>query len=233
MALTITWHGHSAFSLQADEKEIIIDPFLSGNPASNTDPASVNPSTILISHAHNDHVGDTVDIAKRTNANVITTVELANFLGTQGLENVVGANHGGTVTFDGGTVKFTPAWHSSVYTLPDGSTAAHGVPAGMVIRFGGKTIYFSGDTALFGDMQLIGEEGLDIAILSIGDHFTMGPKDALKATRMLSAATVIPCHYNTFPAIEQDADQFRKDLEGQTASKVIVLQPGESTEIAQ
>lgn len=232
MTLKITWHGQSAFSFEANGKVVMTDPFLSGNPTSPTDPASVNPSTILLSHAHNDHVGDTVEIAKRTGAAVIATYELANYIGSQGVENVIGGNHGGTIAFDGGTTKFTPAWHTSSYSDGDGNVVAPGIPAGHVIRFGGKTIYFAGDTALFLDMQLIGEEGLDVAILPIGDHFTMGPKDALRAVKMLTPGTVIPCHYNTFPPIRQDAQAFKKDVEGQTSSMVVVLEPGESTELS-
>lgn len=232
MTLKITWHGQSAFSLEADGKSILIDPFISGNPVSTTDSSTLNPTTILLSHAHNDHVGDTVEIAKRSGATVIATFELANYIQSQGVENVIGGNHGGTVAFDGGTTKFTPAWHTSSYQTPDGKVVAPGIPAGHVIRFGGKTIYFAGDTALFLDMQLTGEEGLDVAILPIGDHFTMGPKDALKAAKMLKAGTVIPCHYNTFPPIRQDASQFKSDVEAQTASQVVVLQPGESTELS-
>lgn len=232
MTLKITWHGQSAFSFEADGKTVMTDPFLSGNPVSTTDPASVNPTTILLSHAHNDHVGDTVEIANRAGATVIATHELANYLGSQGVETVVGGNHGGTIAFDGGTTKFTPAWHTSSYTDDQGNVVAPGVPAGHLINFGGKTIYFAGDTALFLDMQLIGEEGLDVSILPIGDHFTMGPKDALKATKMLNAGTVIPCHYNTFPPIRQDANAFKADVEGQTSSMVVVLKPGESMELS-
>lgn len=230
MSVKVTWYGQSAFGLEADGKSVLIDPFLSGNPAHKTDPSSVSPGTILLTHAHNDHVGDTVDIAKRAGSTVIATFELANFIGSQGVENAVGGNHGGTIAFDGGTAKFTPAWHTSSYEH-NGQVVAPGVPAGYVVRFGGKTMYFSGDTALFMDMQLIADEDLDLAVIPIGDHFTMGPKDAVKAAKFLRAGTVIPCHYNTFPAIEQDANAFKAEVEQETASKVVVLAPGESTEI--
>lgn len=230
MTVRLTWYGQSAFGLEADGKMVAVDPFLSGNPIHQTDPASVSPQTILLTHAHNDHVGDTVDIAKRTGAQVISTFELANFLASQGVENATGGNHGGTVAFDGGTAKFTIAWHTSSYEHGD-DVVAPGVPAGYVVRFGGKTFYFAGDTALFLDMQLIAEEELDVAVLPIGDHFTMGPQDAVKATRFLRAGTVIPCHYNTFPPIRQDPQAFKADVERQTASKVIVLDPGESVDL--
>lgn len=232
MPLTITWHGHSAFSLDDGERMILIDPFISGNPVSTTDVDSLNPTTIILTHAHNDHVGDTVPLAKRTGATVIAAVELANYLASQGVENTIGGNHGGTIAFDGGSTKFTPAWHTSSYQEQDGTVVAPGVPAGHVIRFGGKTIYHAGDTALFLDMQLIGEEGLDVAILPIGDHFTMGPKDAVRAAKMLNAGTVIPCHYNTFPAIRQDPEAFKADVESQTSAKVAVLSPGESLDLS-
>ncbi len=227
MPLKITWHGQSAFSLDDGERMVLIDPYISGNPVSTTDVDSLEPSTIILTHAHNDHVGDTVALARRTGANVIATFELANYIASQGVENTVGGNHGGTIAFDGGSTKFTPAWHTSSYEAEDGSVVAPGIPAGHVIRFGGKTIYHAGDTALFLDMQLIGEEGLDVAILPIGDRFTMGPKDAVRAAKMLHASTVIPCHYNTFPAIRQDPHAFKADVESQTSAKVAVLSPGE------
>jgi L-ascorbate metabolism protein UlaG (beta-lactamase superfamily) len=230
LALTITWYGHSAFGLEADGKTVLIDPFLTGNPVATSDPASLKADTILLTHAHNDHVGDTVRIAKRTGATVIATFELANYIGCQGVENVIGGNHGGTIAFDGGTTKFTIAWHTSSYETSSG-VVAPGVPAGHVVRFGGKTIYFAGDTALFLDMQLIAEEELDVAVLPIGDHFTMGPKDAVKAAKMLRAGTIIPCHYDTFPPIRQDEEQFKRDVEAATNSTVLLLTPGGNAEL--
>jgi L-ascorbate metabolism protein UlaG (beta-lactamase superfamily) len=158
---------------------------------------------------------------------------LATWLGWQGVENAVGANHGGTVAFPGGTVKFTPAWHSSSYQPGDGTFVAPSVPAGLVIRFGGMTTYAAGDTALFLDMQLIAEEQLDMAILPIGDHFTMGPDDALRAVAMLRPALVVPCHYNTFPPIEQDPEQFRSRVESETASRVVVMTPGSTSDLSE
>lgn len=230
MTLKITWYGQSAFGLESNEKSVLVDPFLSGNPIHKTDPDSVSANTIILTHAHNDHVGDTVTIAKRTGAKVIATFELANFIASKGVGNVDGGNHGGTIAFDGGTTKFTPAWHTSSYEEGD-AVVAPGLPAGHVVRFGGKTIYFAGDTSLFLDMQLIAEEELDVAVLPIGDHFTMGPKDAVRAAKMLRAGTVIPCHYNTFPAIEQDPNAFKADVESQTASNVLVLDYGKSAEL--
>ena len=228
--MNITWFGHSAFALEADGVTVLIDPFLSGNPANVVDAAGVAADTILLTHAHGDHVGDTVAIAKRTGATVVATAELAGWLVKQGVAKAEAGNHGGTIQFKGGSSKFVPAWHTSSYGTPDGDVAP-GVPAGLVVRFGGKTIYFAGDTALFLDMQLIADEDLDVAVIPIGDRFTMGPKDALKAVHMLRAGTVIPCHYNTFPGIAQDVAAFKVAVEAETASKVLVLTSGESTGI--
>jgi L-ascorbate metabolism protein UlaG (beta-lactamase superfamily) len=160
---------------------------------------------------------------------VIATFELATWIGSQGIAGAWGGNHGGTVAFDGGTTKIVPAWHTSSYAV-EGGWVAPGVPAGHVVRFGGKTVYFAGDTCLFLDMQLIADEGIDIAVLPIGDNFTMGPDDALRAVKMLRAATVIPCHYNTFPPIRQDANAFRTRVESETSSVVAVMKPGETLE---
>jgi len=230
MTLALTWFGHSAFRLDDGEHSVLIDPFISGNPVATVSADDVNAETILLTHAHNDHVGDTVAIAKRNGSTVIATAELANFLGSQGVEQAIGANHGGTVAFAGGTTKFVPAWHTSSYTTSDG-VVAPGVPAGLVVRFGDKVIYFAGDTCLFLDMQLISEEGLDVAVVPIGDHFTMGIKDAARAVGILGAGTVIPCHYNTFPPIRQDPQEFRSLVEGSTASKVVIPEPGDTIDL--
>ena len=221
--MDLTYLGHSAFLLEADGRSVAVDPFLTGSPTAARSADEISPETILLTHAHNDHVGDTVSIARRTGAKVIATFELGTWLGQQGVENAVAANHGGTVAFDGGTVKLVPAWHTS--SIGE-DFLAPGVPAGLVVRFGGKTVYFAGDTCLFGDMAIIAEEGLDVAVLPIGDHFTMGPADAVKAVRLLKAQTVIPCHYNTFPPIRQDPDAFKRLVETQTDATCEVLQPG-------
>ena len=230
MTVKLTWYGHATWGLEAEGKQVIIDPFFTGNPACKTEASEVNPSTILITHAHNDHVGDAVDIAKRTGAKIITVNELANYLGAKDVD-VAGGNHGGTIAFDGGSAKFTQAWHSSSYNDENGNVVATGIPAGFIVRFGGKTMYFAGDTGLFGDMALIGDEGLDLAVLPIGDNFTMGPEDAVRAAKLLKAKAVAPGHYNTFPLIEQDGAKFIADVEAATDSKGILLQPGESVEL--
>lgn len=225
----LTYLGHSAFVLEADGHTVAIDPFLSGNPTASHAAADIHPETILLTHAHNDHVGDAVAIAARTGATVVATFELAEWLGSQGVVETVGANHGGTVAIAGGSAKVVPAWHTSSYSTGDGRVA-HGVPAGFVVRLGGKTAYFAGDTALFGDMRLIGDEGLDLAVIPIGDHFTMGPADALRAAEFLRAAIVVPCHYDTFPPIKQDAAAFARAVEQSTGSRCVPLKPGESLE---
>ena len=225
--VTIRYLGHSAFALDADDRQVLIDPFLSGNRHAAAQPDEFNPVAILLTHAHADHVGDTVEIAKRTGCDVISTFELGVFLGGKGI-NAIPGNHGGTIKFDGGSVKLVPAWHTSSYDGEEGQFLAPGVPAGLVVRFGGSTIYFAGDTCLFGDMALIAEEGLDVAVVPIGDHFTMGPKDAVRAVQLLKPRVVIPCHYNTFPPIEQDPEAFKHDVEEHTRANCVVLQPGQS-----
>lgn len=225
----LTYIGHSAFVLEDDDGHVVaIDPFITGNPVATVVASDIRPTTILVTHAHNDHVGDAMDLARQHDAGVITTVELADWMESQEVPGVTGANTGGMVAFPGGTVKFTPAWHSSSYW--DGEKkVAHGIPAGMIVRFGGTTFYFAGDTALFGDMRLIGDEGIDVAILPIGDHFTMGPADAARAVEFLDAEVAIPCHYNTFPPIRQDPETFRAAV-GKAAPEtaVVILAPGES-----
>lgn len=225
----LTYLGHSAFLLEADGHTVAVDPFLTGNPKASHAADDIHPEAILLTHAHADHVGDTVAIAKRTGATVVATNELGIWLKEQGVENAVAANHGGTVAIPGGSAKLTPAWHTSAYHDGNGFVAV-GVPAGLVVRFGGKTVYFAGDTALFGDMRLIGDEGLDVAAIPIGDHFTMGPADALRAAEFLRAGTVVPCHYDTMPLIEQDEAAFARAVEEKTSSRCVPLAPGESLE---
>ena len=230
----INFIGHSAFVVSSGKTTIAIDPFITGNPAATVDADSISPDYIFLTHAHNDHVGDTVALSKRTGAPVVSTFELGELLQTQGA-NAVPMNHGGTYQFDGGSVKLVPAWHTSSWTDSDGNAVAPGVPAGLVLKIGSgdqrKTIYFAGDTCLFMDMQLIGDEELDVAVLPIGDHFTMGPADAVKAVKFLRARHVIPCHYNTFPPIEQDASAFKKMVEDQTQASCIVMNPGDNWEV--
>jgi L-ascorbate metabolism protein UlaG (beta-lactamase superfamily) len=194
-------------------------------------PDEMNPTAILLSHAHNDHVGDTVEIAKRTGAAVVGIYELATWCEQQGL-NAHGMSIGGAHQFSWGWVKLTQAWHGSTFVDAQGAAHTLGTPAGLLLRLGGALAYHAGDTGLFGDMALIGRSGIDVALLPIGDNFTMGPDDALEAVRMLKPRIVVPIHYNTFPVIEQDAHAWAKRVEAETDARCVVLQPGESLEYA-
>jgi L-ascorbate metabolism protein UlaG (beta-lactamase superfamily) len=224
--MDITWLGHSAFSITSGETDILVDPFLTGNPKASTSADDVNPNHILLSHGHQDHFGDVVDIARRTGAPVVALTEVAGELQSKhGLEKVFDPNLGGTVTFDWGWVKMVPAWHTS--TTPEGTVCT---PAGMLIKLEDKVIYFTGDTCLFSDMQLIARrgDGVDIAILPIGGHFTMDRHDAVAAVELISPKTVIPCHFGTFPPVETDAEAFKADVENSTGASCALLAPGET-----
>jgi L-ascorbate metabolism protein UlaG (beta-lactamase superfamily) len=215
--------GHAAFELKDGGTTVLVDPFLTGNPKAAASADELDATTILVSHGHGDHVGDAVDIAKRTGAAVVAVVELANELAGQGAD-VRDPNLGGTVTFDWGSVKLVPAWHTS--TSPGGTPS---IACGLLIDLGGTTIYHLGDTCLFSDLQLVGRgREIDVALVPIGGHYTMDRHDAVEAARLVGAKTVIPIHYDTFPPIETDVQAFKADVEGQTSSKVVVLAPGES-----
>jgi L-ascorbate metabolism protein UlaG (beta-lactamase superfamily) len=221
--MDIRFLGHACFELSEGDTRILIDPFLSGNPKAAVGPGDVDPTHIFLTHGHADHYGDVVDIAKRTSAQVVAIVELAGELGEQGVENVSDPNIGGTVEFDGGWVRLTPAWHTS--TTPNGTV---NTPAGLVVSLGGKIVYHLGDTGLFSDLALPKlRDEIDVALMCIGGHYTMDPVDAVAATALVGAKQVIPCHYNTFPPIEQDAARFKADAEAATEAEVVVLEPGE------
>jgi L-ascorbate metabolism protein UlaG (beta-lactamase superfamily) len=224
--VSLRYIGHSAFTLESDGRVIAIDPFITGNPAATISAEDIKPDTILVTHAHDDHVGDTVKLADMTGAKVLAQVELGGFLTSRGCD-VTAPNYGGTAQFNGGTVKLVPAWHTSAHS----QGGPLGQPTGMVVRYSGKTIYFAGDTCLFLDMQLIGDEGIDVAILPIGDFYTMGPDDAVRAVKFLRPKVVIPCHYNTFPAIAQDAEEFKKKVEEQTNAKCVIMKPGDTWKV--
>jgi L-ascorbate metabolism protein UlaG (beta-lactamase superfamily) len=223
----ITFLGHACFLLEDGGTSVLIDPFLTGNPKAARSADEVDADVILLTHGHQDHYGDVLDIAKRTSAPVVANTELAGEIsGDLGDDHqVFDANLGGTVTFDWGWVKLVQAWHTA--TSPKGTVHA---PAGLVVNFGGKTVYHVGDTALFSDLQLIGHRAgpIDVALLCIGGHYTMDRHDAVTAVDFIGAKQVIPCHYDTFPPIETDAEAFKADAERATSSEVVLLQPGES-----
>src|SRR5215218_7556871 len=222
--MDIRFLGHACFELSEGDTRVLIDPFLGGNPKAAVSADEVDPTHIFLTHGHQDHYGDVVDIAKRTNALCVAIVELAGELGDEGVENVADPNIGGTVEFDGGWVRLTPAWHTS--TTPKGLV---NTPAGLVINLGGKTVYHLGDTGLFSDLQLPGmRDDIDVALMCIGGHYTMDPTDGVAAAKLVGAKQVIPCHYNTFPPIEQDASAFKSAVEDATDSEAVVLEPGET-----
>ena len=223
----ITWFGHSVIQVESAAATLLIDPFLTGNPKAPVKAADVSADVILVSHGHGDHLGDTVALAKRTGATVICNFEIAGWLGKQGVAKVHPMHIGGSSRQAWGTVKLTQALHGS--GLPDGSYG--GNPCGFLLTVEGKKIYHACDTGLFLDMQLIGEEGLDLAILPIGDNFTMGPDDALRAVKLLKPRQVLPIHYDTFDLIRQDPAAWRVRVEKESGARVAVLQPGESLQI--
>ena len=222
--MDIRFLGHGCFELSDGDTRVLVDPFLSGNPLAPVEASELEPTHIFLTHGHADHYGDVVDIGKRTGAHVVAIKELADELGQQGIENVAEPNIGGTVEFEGGWVRLTPAWHTG--TSPNGTVHT---PAGLVINLGGKTVYHVGDTGLFSDIRLPGErDQLDAALVCIGGHYTMDRHDAAVACEWIGAPTVIPCHYKTFPPIETDVQAFKADVEQRTGGKttVEVLDPG-------
>lgn len=224
MTAKLTWYGHAALGLETDGHKILVDPFLEGNPAASITADSVEADFILISHGHGDHLGDTVAIAKRTGATIISVNEIAVWAGNQGLKSH-GQHLGGGYKHPFGYLKLTLAFHGSA--LPDGSYG--GNPCGFLLTTNeGEKIYLAQDTGLFGDMKLIGEEGLDLAVVPIGDNFTMGPDDALRAVKFLEPKVVIPIHYNTFDLLKQDENAWAERVRNETSAEVVVLRPGES-----
>jgi L-ascorbate metabolism protein UlaG (beta-lactamase superfamily) len=223
--MDIRFFGHACFELADGDASVLIDPFLKpNNPVATVTGDELDPTTILITHGHVDHLADAVPIAKRSGATIAAIVELANWFDAQGVESTVDPNLGGTVEFDWGWVRLVPAWHTS--TTPNGTVST---PAGLVISLGGKIVYHLGDTCLFSDLKLVQErDPIDVALVCIGGHFTMDRRDAAIAAEWVGAKTVVPCHYDTFPPIETDAHAFKQDVESRTRGRttVEVLDPG-------
>ncbi len=228
MATRVQWLGHACLLFESDGTHVLVDPFLTGNPAAAARADQVPADFILISHGHGDHVGDAVAIAQRTGATVVCNYEISEWLQKQGLKKVHGQQHGGGHNYPFGRVKLTLAFHGSA--LPDGTYG--GNPAGFLITFkDGRKVYDAADTGLFGDMRLIGEEGIDLALLPIGDNFTMGPDDAVRAVKLLQPHKVVPIHFNTWDLIAQDATAWAALVRQQTQAQPVVLKPGEWTDV--
>jgi L-ascorbate metabolism protein UlaG (beta-lactamase superfamily) len=222
----LTYLGHSAVLIQTSAHRLLIDPFLTGNPRAATSADEVVADFVLLTHAHSDHVGDTAAIARRSGATVVAAVEICNHLAKEGL-TVHGMNIGGSHDFPFGRLRLTPAWHSSSFA--DGTYG--GMPTGLVIEADGKRIYHAGDTALFGDMKLIGDPGLDLVFLPIGGNFTMDPGDAARAAGLLCAARVVPIHYDTFDVIRQDPAEFQRAVQEAGAGECLIMEPGRTVEL--
>ena len=224
--MEVRFLGHASFELVDGSARVLIDPFLKpDNPAAVVGPDEVEPTHILLTHAHADHMAHVVEIAKRTGAKCVAIVELARWLSEQGLDDVADPNLGGTVELEWGWVKLVPAFHTS--TLPDGRVI--GSAAGLVVGIGATTVYHLGDTALFSDLRLVAERTpINVALIPIGGHYTMDQEDAVTAAELIDADTVIPMHYDTFPPVEADPERFKAEVESRTSSEVVILKPGES-----
>ena len=232
--MKITWLGHNTWSIETSSHKLIIDPFLNDSPTAPCKADDVQADFVLVSHGHFDHIADAASITKRTGATVVANFEVGNWLsaprdGGQGVaeDKLQQGNPGGGIDLPFGRVTFTIAHHSS--SLPDGSYG--GVACGLLLEIEDKRLYFACDTALFLDMKLLGAKGLDLAVVPIGDRFTMGPADAVEATKLLAPKQVAPCHYNTWPPIEQDAAAWANQVRQHTAAEPIVPMVGEAFEV--
>ncbi|MBA2643888.1 MAG: metal-dependent hydrolase [Solirubrobacterales bacterium] len=222
--MDVRFLGHAAVQLSDGDTTLLIDPFLTGNPKAAATPDELEPDLILLTHGHGDHLGDAVGIAKRTGAPILAITDLARELDAEGVQTF-DPNLGGTVSFGWGWVKLVPAWHTS--TTPKGTV---NTPAGLLIKFGDTIVYHVGDTCLFSDLKLVGRRGnrVDIALVPIGGHYTMDRIDAVTAVEYIDPRLVIPVHYDTFPPLVTDAQQFKSDVETHTGASCVVLAPGET-----
>lgn len=227
--MRLTYFGHSAFLLELAQKQLLFDPYLRRNPHGSVDPAAVPCDLIFCSHAHEDHVGDALELARIHHAKIVAPYELAEHFAAEGAETI-DLMPGGGVNLPWGRIEMTPAVHGSALELGHGRTQAMGPPSGYVIRAGGRSLYHAGDTALFGDMRLIGRHGLDVALLPIGDFYTMGPGDAVEALHLLRPRLAIPMHYNSNEKIRVDPQQFAAEAR-RTGHPVRVMSPGETAQL--
>lgn len=229
--MIIQFHGHSCVQISEGGHSLIIDPFISGNPLSVTKPEDVKVDAVLLTHGHNDHILDAPAIAKANRAPIVATFELANIMNWRGAETIE-INLGGTVKLGFAEAQLVQAFHSSSVMIEEEQRIVYaGMPGGYMIRWNGKTIYHAGDTALFSDMKMFGElHDIDLALLPIGDHYTMGPQEAAIAAEWTRAKQVVPIHHGTFPPIKQDTDSFLQMLKERGIAGT-VLAPGETMEI--
>ncbi|QHT62187.1 metal-dependent hydrolase [Paenibacillus lycopersici] len=232
--MKIHYHGHACIQIDTGGKSLIIDPFLSGNPIAKTKPEDIKADAILLTHAHQDHILDAAPIAKANNdAPVVANVELATYMSWQGVKNAVGMNMGGTFDLGFAKAKMVQAFHSSGIVIEETKQILYaGMPAGFLVFAEGLTILHAGDTSLYGDMKMIGERHpIDVVFLPIGDHYTMGPEDALQAAEWYNAKLAVPIHHSTFPGIKQDAEKFVGQLETR-GLKGKAMAPGDTLEVA-
>jgi L-ascorbate metabolism protein UlaG (beta-lactamase superfamily) len=222
MSTQLTWLGHGTWSIITGGKTVLVDPFLDDSPTAPVKSGDVKADYIFVSHGHFDHVADAAKIAQRTGATVVSNFEICEWLSKQGVAKTEPMNLGGAIDLPFGRVKLTIAHHSSV--LPDGTPG--GNPSGFLLSLAQGKVYLACDTGLFYDMKLIGEEGLELAVLPIGDRFTMGPDDALRAVKLLGAKRVVASHYGTWPPIAQDAKAWGARVEAESKSKAVLLEPG-------
>jgi L-ascorbate metabolism protein UlaG (beta-lactamase superfamily) len=222
MTTELTWLGHASWQIKSNGVSVLLDPFLDSSPTATVRSAGIDAQYVLVSHGHFDHVADVPAIAQRTGATVVAIYEVAEWLSRQGVQNTTGMNLGGSVALPFGRVKLVPAWHSS--RLPDGTDG--GTAGGFVLSLPEGNVYFACDTALFSDMQLIGRAGIELAILPIGDLFTMGPDDALEAVKLIQPRRVVPDHYNTWPPIQQDPHRWAARVRAETNAEPVVIGPG-------